>query len=177
MYLVIRLPTGVSAFLPHVGPFTFWSVCSRYFSLALMVSFCSEIQSEVVNGRLKEQIQVFTVKTLLPLLLPQYVSLWGLLSSVQIAWRSGIFFQILYELDSLTYFSSDPLAQWVTSWKKHELLLVIIIPSPFLECLWRHRASAISVIKSSFVCSLCECIQLVHNRERVFLPKMIAVPL
>lgn len=77
------------------------------------------------------------------------------------------------ELDSPTHFSSDPLVQWVTSWKKHELLLVIIIPSPFLECLWRHQASTISVIKSSFVCSFCDCIQLVHCRERVFLPKMM----
>ena len=77
------------------------------------------------------------------------------------------------ELDSLTHFSSDPLVQWVTSWKKHELLLVIIIPSPFLECLWRHQASTISVIKSSFVCSFCDYIQLVHGRERVFLPKMM----
>lgn len=68
---------------------------------------------------------------------------------------------------------SDPLVQWVISWKKHELLLVIIMPSPFLECLWRHKASAISVIKNSFVCNFCYCIQLIHSRES-FSPNMMA---
>lgn len=92
----------------------------------------------------------------------------GLLSSVQRAWEPRIFLPNWIWADSLTYFSSDPLVQWVTSWKKHELLLIIIIPLPFLECLWRHQESAISVIKSSFVCSFCDCIQFVHSRERFF---------
>lgn len=87
----------------------------------------------------------------------------------------GSFCQICVWADSPSYFSSDPLVQWVTSWKKHELLLVIIIPSPFLECLWRHQTWAISVIKSSFVCSFYNCIQLIHGKERVvfFFPNMM----
>lgn len=114
----------------------------------------------------------FTIKASLPLLLLRMYSFRVHSVRCKELGDLGSFCQKIWA-DSLTYISSDPLVQWVISWKKHELLLVIIMPSPFLECLWRHKASAISVIKNSFVCNFCYCIQLVHSRES-FYPKMMA---
>lgn len=50
---IIRLSTGISAFLLPLGLLSFWGVFSRCSSLALIILFCSGILGRVVHGDTK----------------------------------------------------------------------------------------------------------------------------
>lgn len=58
--------------LLHLSPLSFLRVCSRFFSLALIISFCLDVWGEMMDGKTEEHILVFFFnhQTLLPLLLP-----------------------------------------------------------------------------------------------------------
>lgn len=151
---------------PLLRSLSFWRKCSSFSSLASFDHFI-HIWAEQLMGKLRSKLfysQSPPVFTSPPRNYPwgftqvntNNSGTWNLFAKLDISWFTDIFLK-----SSIGSVSNILEEIWV--------MLVIIIPSPFLECLWRLQASAISVIKSSFVCSFCDCIQLIHSREFFFL--------